>query len=60
MMNESAFVERFAWFVIPRRSIVQLASNMVDEFGGLIPLGTAYAALCLKGMLVDWRCSSSC
>lgn len=45
MMNESAFVERFAWFVIPRWSIVQLASNMVDEFGGLIPLGTAYAAL---------------
>lgn len=45
MMIESAFVERFAWFVVPRWSIVQLASKMVDEIGGLIPLGTAYVTL---------------
>ena len=43
-MNGLSYVERFARFVVLWSS-VQPASILFDEFGGVTPMGTAYAAL---------------
>ena len=51
MVNESGYVERFAWFAVPVWSRVEPASNMVDEIEYLIPTGTIYAALWLDRMV---------
>ena len=47
ILTELSYVERFAWFAVPWSS-AQPASNLVDEFGSIAPVETAYAALSIR------------